>query len=723
MNNNDSGELKLHFLDYWRVIRVRLPLIVLVFLLVVLTSAVVTYFMPKQYASTVTMQIQQNDTLIQVFDRGSGVGFDPRFLTTQFEIIQRKEMLYPVIDSLGLEQRWKGAFGFTNKEQAYFRLRGMIDVREIRNTELIQIIVMSTDREEAAEIANRIAEEYQKKRIEDQQQMVARSLTQLQDEVEKQRKKVEDLRNEATRIRTENKIPDFSPDTMADPRDTANEVYSSVEQQVSTERLRVSSLRAKYDQIAKLTDDQVMRSITTLEIADPTISQVLPLYQDASSEEARMLQSGLGMNHPTVKSLRAKKDVMAKQLQQQIGSLRTSLEANLNIAESSLKELENRLNEAKDAQQSSKTRAAGYYEAKNNYIQAKNVLEAAVMRLSTETMQRKMPQNPAIIWERAEPASAPSRPRVGLNILLGVVVGLVFGVGLAFFIEYLDTSVKTMEDVETFLQVPVLAVIPKNITLLINDEDDNPDAEAYRIMRTNIEFNRKSPDANTITIISGGAGEGKSTTLINLAYTFAKGGYTTLVVDADLRRPSQHRLFGIENEAGLSDYLTTEIDLEEVVHLTKVDNLYLMSSGQLPNDAVGILNSQRMVELIEEVKGRFDIIFFDSPPILGVSDASVLSSAMDLTIIVVQHRRFPRAMLQRVKQAVANVGGTILGVVLNNVDVRHDQHYEYYTSYYSYYQKGGKHDKRDKRKAARKKKEQVIASSATAKNESDEDAY
>ena len=400
--------------------------------------------------------------------------------------------------------------------------------------------------------------------------------------------------------------------------------------------------------------------------------------------------------------------------------MRTSLKANLDIAQSSLKELENRLTEAKDAQQTAKTKSAGYYEAKNNYLQAKTVLESAVMRLSTETMQRKMPQNPAIIWERAEPASAPSRPRVMLNILLGVVVGLVFGVGLAFFIEYLDTSVKTMEDVESFLQVPVLAVIPKNITLLIDDADDNPDAEAYRIMRTNIEFNRKSPDANTITIISGGTGEGKSTTLINLAYTFAKGGYTTLVVDADLRRPSQHRLFGIENESGLSDYLTTELDLEEVVHLTKVDNLYLMTSGQLPNDAVGILNSQRMVELIEEVKGRFDIIFFDSPPILGVSDASVLSSAMDLTIIVVQHRRFPRAMLQRVKQAVANVGGTILGVVLNNVDVRHDQHYEYYTSYYSYYHKGGKNERK---KAARKKKEPVVTSAVPVKPETEDDAY
>ncbi len=714
MNNNDSGELKLHFLDYWRVIRVRLPLIILVFLLVVITAAVVTHFMPKLYSSAVTMQVKQNDTLLHVFDRDGGIGLDPRFLTTQFEIIQRKEMLYPVIDALGLEQRWK-----LGKEQAYFRLRDMIDVREIRNTELIQIGVMSTDPKEASEIANRIAEEYQRKRIEDQQQMVSRSLTQLQDEVSKQRKKVDELRAEAARIRIENKIQDLNPDSVQDPRDAANDVLISVEQQVSSERLRVSSIRAKYEQISKLTDDQVMRSIATLEIQDPTISAVFPQYQEASSEEAKLLQSGLGVNHPTVKSLRAKKEAMAQQLRDQIGSLRTSLEANLKIAESSLKELETRLEEAKTSQQSSKTRAAGYYEAKNNYIQAKSVLEAAEMRLSTETMQRTMPQNPAIIWERAEPAAAPSRPRVMLNILLGVVVGLVFGVGLAFFIEYLDTSVKTMEDVETFLQVPVLAVIPKNITVLINDTDDNPDAEAYRIMRTNIEFNRKSPDANTITVISGGAGEGKSTTLINLAYTFAKGGYTTLVIDADLRRPSQHRLFGIENETGLSDYLTTEIDLEEVVHLTKVDNLYLMTSGQLPNDAVGILNSQRMVELIEEVKGRFDIIFFDSPPILGVSDASVLSSAMDLTIIVVQHRRFPRAMLQRVKQAVNNVGGTILGVVLNNVDVRHDQHYEYYTSYYNYYHKTGKGDKR---KAARKKKESIVAATETDKDTTD-DAY
>ena len=130
--------------------------------------------------------------------------------------------------------------------------------------------------------------------------------------------------------------------------------------------------------------------------------------------------------------------------------------------------------------------------------------------------------------------------------------------------------------------------------------------------------------------------------------------------------------------------------MEDVVIPTKLDNLYFLPSGLLPSDAVGILNSQRMLDMIQDAKSRFDIVFFDSPPILGVSDASVLSSEVDLTIIVVQHRRFPKSMIQRVKLAVDNVGGKTLGVVLNNVDVRHGDSYQYYTSYYNYYHKAPK---------------------------------
>jgi capsular exopolysaccharide synthesis family protein len=216
-------------------------------------------------------------------------------------------------------------------------------------------------------------------------------------------------------------------------------------------------------------------------------------------------------------------------------------------------------------------------------------------------------------------------------------------------------------------------------------QGDSPDAEAYRILRAAVEFNKPYRDANTFTLISGGPGEGKSTTLNNLAYTCAKGGYNVLVVDADLRRATQHEYFDDDNSFGLTDYLLGRAEIDEIIKTTKIDNLSFIPSGQLPGDAVGILNSQRMTDLIAKVKSQYDLVFFDSPPILGVSDGSVLASEVDITIMVVQHRRFPRAMLQRVKQAVLNVGGRLIGVVLNNVDAKHDDGYSYYNNYNEYY--------------------------------------
>ena len=651
------------------------------------TAGVTTYFLPRQYQSNVIIEVEQNEQKIRIFSEGyqGAMGMDPRFATTQFQIIQRKEMLYPVIESLDLISRWSEEFGVRTKEQAYFKLRSMIDVREVRNTSLLQISVESTDPQEASDLANSIAQEYQRKRIEEQQKILSLSLSTLEEEVSKQRAKVQQANEEMSRIRTELGITDLNPDSLEDPMQSQETVLAQQEGLVNEARIQASNLRTKYTEIEKLSGDELMRSLPTLEIQDQTVTTILPQYQEITSELARAMQSGLGARHPTILSLQAKKATYEQQLSEQINSIRRTLVANLQITENSMVKMEEELEKARLEQREAKTRGSEYGRAKNKYIQAKRVLESAELRFSTETMQRSMPMSPARIWEKAEASPSPSKPQVMLNMALAVVVGLIVGVGLAFFLEYLDTSVKTMEDVENFLQVPVLAVVPKNITLLVEHPEATADAEAYRIMRTNLEFNRPSPDANTVTFVSGGAGEGKSTTLTNLACTFAQGGYNTLVVDADLRRPSQHRMFGLDGNYGLSDFLTTDVDLEDVVQATSVPNLYLIASGKLPFDAVGVLNSQRMMDLIAQVKNRFDIIFFDSPPILGVSDASVLVRALDLTIIVVQHRRFPRAMLQRVKQAVLNVGGNILGVVLNNVDVRHDQYYEYYTNYYNYY--------------------------------------
>ncbi|MCB1279237.1 polysaccharide biosynthesis tyrosine autokinase, partial [Prosthecobacter sp.] len=361
------------------------------------------------------------------------------------------------------------------------------------------------------------------------------------------------------------------------------------------------------------------------------------------------------------------------------------LQGRLDSARKMRESLQNYNEDAKQELMNMQSLYNEYKTAKDEVTYLEELLVKMRSRFFEEKANIELVKSPATIYADAEPETKPAKPNVPLHLALGGVLGLMFGLGLAFFLEYMDTTVKSLDDVEQYLNVPVLAIVPKGVGVLHRASGFSPDAEAYRILRTNIEFNRRSPDANCISVVSGGAGEGKSTTMVNLAYVCAQGGYNVLLIDADLRRPSQHKHFDVSHTVGLTNYLTTDIQIEDVVVRTQVENLYFLPSGLLPADSAGLLNSQRMVDLIADVKSRFDLVLIDSPPILGVSDASVLANEADMSIIVVQHRKLPRHMLLRVKQTVENVGGKVVGVVLNNVDLASDAQFQYHTSYYTYY--------------------------------------
>jgi capsular exopolysaccharide synthesis family protein len=693
----DTGEVQLHFLDYWRVVKNRWGIITLTFLLVVVTAYITSYFLPREYYSKVLMEVKSDDYSLKIMSTESIRDTpDARFAPTQFQILHSKEIVYPVIDELRLRDKWAIGTQQLPKEQIFFRVLKMMNITEVRNTDLLEIGVFSTDPQEAANIANTVAVQYQKKRRDDQQQLINLGLAELEEEVAKQHKKVESANAEVAKIRIRDHLIDTNPETVETPELQINKDVATEESQLMEARLRVEELKTQLAQIEKMTPDELINSLALLNITDPTVSKILPLYQDTLAEEVRLTNSGIGENHPRLKSLRAQKDVYKKQLYDQIDSLRKSLTTRLEIAHSYLDTRQTNTTETEGKLLDSKKQSAEYVEAKNNYIAEKKILETAQNRLETEKMQARMTVTPAKIWEKAEPAIVPSRPNVPMYMAIAFLVGLVWGVGLAFFLEYLDTSVKTLADVEKFIGVSVLAVVPRIGGLLHKMEGRSPDAETYRTLRTNIEFHKPAPDANTITIISGGPGEGKSTTLCNLAVICANAGSNVLVVDADLRRPSQHKFFDMEEGVGLVNYVNGEVELEDVIRPTPVDNIWLISSGPLPRDPVAILNSHRMIELVGRTKAQFDVVLFDSPPILGLSDGAVLSSVVEMTVMVVQHRRFPRASLLRVKQAVLNVGGNLTGVVLNRVDTRDDQNYYYYTSYYDYYAPGADREKKSK---------------------------
>lgn len=689
--NQQPSEAHLHALDYWQVIRNRYGVILLSFFLVFMTAAVVTAVMPKKYPGRVLMQVERLSgvTAGDFIDPLSGVRSmnNMSFLPTEFAIITSKETLSQVIKKYNLVDRWKLA----SLEEAYVKLSRMLDASEKRGTDLIEIEVLSTNKDEAAELANGVAEAYINRRKEIESERVNMGFQTLSYTLKGQAQEVDRARNKMLELVQDLGIVDFGATApWASSRGTetnSGQPYLFMDAQRTTlqKRHELADFKAQMESLKDKEGEALISAAAGLSMLDPKIQAVYGQYLMDQRQAAQLESSGLGENHPDMVSIRSGMAMQRTHLNAAVEQLKQNLRDKIVTAEELLANAERITQEKKEDSILDRGKYAQYEQAKDQWGMAQHILNQMIQEQERARVVNLMPRKPATIHERATPARTYSSPNSALQLGLGALLGLLLGLGFAFFLEYLDTSVKSLDDVERYLGVPVLAVIPKDVGILHKQSGVSPDAEAYRILRTNIEFNRKSADANAITIVSGGAGEGKSTTLVNLAYICAQGGYNTLMIDADLRRPKLHTFFDINNSVGLTNYLTTDLQLEDVILQTPIDNLYFMPSGILPADAAGILNSRRMSELIADVKNRFDLVLIDSPPILGVSDASVLASEVDLTMIVIQHRKLPRSMLLRVKQAIENVGGNLLGVVLNNVDVRSDSQYQYYTSYYTYY--------------------------------------
>ena len=736
---NQPSEARLHALDYWQVICNRYGVILLSFFLVFMTAAVVTFIMPKKYPGRVLMEIERLSgvTAGDFFDpisSGKAMTSSQTFLPTEFKIITSKETLSQVIKKRNLVEKWR----LSSIDEAYNKLYRMVEADEERGTDLIKIEVLSGDKTEARDLANEVAEAYiaRRKQIENERvQLAFQTLSHTrkgqEQEVERARNKMLELVQDLGIVDLNATAP-FAFTRGNEPTGGTEALYMDAQRMALEKKNQISDFKAQLEAIKDKEGEALISAAANMALLDPKTTAVYTQYLQDQRTAAQLENSGLGENHPDIVSLKKGMEVQSTQLSEGVKQLRINLQDKITMMEKVLENIEKLTSEQKDASILDRGKYAQYQQAKDQYGMAQEILQKMIDEQERARVVNLMPRKPATIHEYATEAATYSKPNAALQLILGAVLGLLLGLGFAFFLEYLDTSVKTLDDVERYLGVPVLAVIPKDVGVLHKQSGISPDAEAYRILRTNIEFNRKSADANAITIVSGGAGEGKSTTLVNLAFICAQGGYNTLMIDADLRRPKLHTFFDINNSVGLTNYLTTDLQLEDVILQTPIDNLYFMPSGILPADAAGILNSRRMSELIADVKNRFDLVLIDSPPILGVSDASVLASEVDLTMIVIQHRKLPRSMLLRVKQAIENVGGNLLGVVLNNVDVRSDSQYQYYTSYYTYYSPTNAEQKSKSRPASKsgdsaKSSGQTAAASTSKKSKpsggGDDDQY
>lgn len=684
LNTSDATQ---HAVDYWQILKNRYGIILLTFMLVVITAGVITYVMPKKYEATTLIKVNPIGSKSKMVDQAltSSNQMTRQFFNTEFTVIKSEENLRRASDRFQLADK----IGVSD-EEALLLLMGAVDTSQERGTDLIEISLRLTKehREYVKPLTEAVALAYSEMRLGKENTKREQARAEFEKKIQKQEDVVEDYENRLLKFSAEKEIIYFGRKQTTGSADLIRQGVRVHEQLYDEAIKERDELELQVKNLVALDSEDLISHVAGLNRPESAlVAKTFDEYQATKRERSGLIAQGLGINHRNIKQLDARIAGYEKDLDAKVVQVRDLLKVQL--AEVQAKVLRHKAS-SQEKKGDASEKAVDHTKFNiysDEYEDALIALDNLRKSNDVEDLQENLSLDPIefYAYPKEPKISDYVSPNLTLNMALGCVAGLIFGVGIAFSLELMDTSVKTMDDVERYLQVPVLAVVPKDVGLLHKQKTASPDAEAYRILRTNIEFNRTSPDQNAITLVSGGAGEGKSTTMVNLAYICAQGGYSTLMIDADLRRPRVHTLFDVSNSVGLTNYLTTDLELEDVVLKTPVENLFLMPSGVLPADAAGILNSRRMTDLMKEVKERFDLVLVDSPPILGVSDASVISSEVDLTMIVVQHKKLPRNMLVRVKQAVENVGGTVLGVVLNNVDLRSDSQYQYYTSYYTYY--------------------------------------
>lgn len=440
----------------------------------------------------------------------------------------------------------------------------------------------------------------------------------------------------------------------------------------------------------------------------------------ALETEKRKLLENYKPTYPKIRELEKQIHELILELQEEVGG-------ELLIVENSIRTIENKIAETEKTLEGVPNSQRIFAELKREVTIKEKQYDFLSQQLQEAMIKEADKTEEVVVVRPAMLNTSPININMFRTISVGVIIGLMLGLVLAFLFETFDTSIGTIEDVEEYLQIPVMGVIPhidlETITerlieknphlaenphllssarLITHFAPKDPVAEAYRSLRTTLQFRSISRPLKTLVATSAALQEGKSTTLVNLAITIAQGGTRVLLVGCNLRRPTLYKIFGLEQSPGITDVILGrhdwqsavrtvtdiimgEMGMESILMTPGMENLHIMTSGSIPPNPSEMLASEKMKQFIEEAREEFDLVLFDVPPILPVTDAAVLSNRVDATLLIYRAGKVPRAVLRRAKVQIESVGATVLGIVLN--DLKADiagytgSHY-YYGKYY-----------------------------------------
>jgi capsular exopolysaccharide synthesis family protein len=682
--------------DLLKVLKGRLPMISLIVGVVFVTTMAVTVFLPRWYLSTTKVRVEKPESDVKLFQAQGSSAYDPYFLQDQFKIMQNEKILYPVIERLSLNTKLAAAAGapgatLTNDLTYKYILNKMLRVESQRSSSLIDINVYSQDPVLGAEIANEIAKTYSDDRISQATSQQSEGIAQLRKELAQQEEAVSRQRDVVEKLRKDLNISGV--DLNVKYSDMEIETLRQMQNSLIALRVDAIGRKTRWERFRSIPIEDRMGLVNSELIPDQNIQNLLQAYLVAD-QKVTQLKARLGEAHPDLVAAIENRAKIKEQLESLLRGYESGLESAYKEAEARVDELENQLAKAKvDQILSARDRMRPFEEAAQRLDDETRLYTTLRLTLRQREIDFQVPKRTIEILNTAEPARRPSRPSFLINGVASLIFGFVLAVGLAFSMEYFDTSLRDVADIEGTLKVPVLAIIPFNKDPLGVSMDEPEQAEPYRVLHTNLNLAIPAGKPYTLVVFSAGPAEGKSTTLSRLAHMMGAYGERVLLIDGDLRRPAQHRIAKLSRSPGLSDVLYGKCEVGAAIHSSVAPGLDLLTSGGLPGFTLSMLYAGRLKDLIASLKGRYDRILIDSPPIIGVSDATLLAGLADGALLLIQHRRNPASMVLRAQQTVAGIKTPILGAVLTQVPRNSSEDYGYYTQAYSYYSGSSKEDR------------------------------
>jgi capsular exopolysaccharide synthesis family protein len=467
-----------------------------------------------------------------------------------------------------------------------------------------------------------------------------------------------------------------------------------------TERI---SLEPLYLQLKELRNKPDMAESIPQVIQNSLIQSLKSDYIMLRQEYSK-LRGKYGEKHPRMVALRREIGNLRSRIRDEVNKIGRSVEFQYEMLLAKEKKLQAALEEAKSEVMGLNKRAIQYGVLKREVESNRQIYNMILRRAKETSLTSRLKSTNIFIVDLAETPQGPVRPNLRKNLLMAVVITMMIGLALAFFLEHWDNTLHSPNDVKRYLAIPFLGPVglfpPKGngkaLNLAVLREPKSSLAEALRNVRTNLIFSFVESHQKAMVITSPGPMEGKTFVSSNLAVTMAQMGRRVVLIDADMRKPSVNKVFGISLKPGLSDLILGRCKLNDAMQQTPVKSLRVISAGTIPPNSSELLTSTIMQKLLNYLRDRFDYLIFDTPPILVVTDAAVLSGILDGTVLVIKASETTREAAQRALERLSEVHSRPLGVVLNQVDFRRERyHYNYYYSNYYYYSDEG--DKRVRR--------------------------